>query len=77
MTFNLGILLLEWLHSVENVGIANITEQEKTIFNRIHGLLFEDGDEGDELPSVRLVTVNYRSDATHVWGSESNMERLT
>jgi hypothetical protein len=77
MTINLGIFLLEWLHSVENVGIANIPEEEKTIFDCIHRLLFEDGDEGDELPSVRLVTVNYRSDATHVWGSKSDMERLT
>jgi len=74
--FDIGIFLLEWLHSVEKVGIANIPEEEKTIFDCIHRLLFEDGDEGDELPSVRLVTVNYRSDATHVWGITESLVRI-
>lgn len=65
-----GLLLLEWLHGIEKAGLDSVSDEEKKIYRLIHDLLYEDAhDSPDELLTKRLIDVNYRCDALHIWGS--------
>ena len=74
---NLGLFLLQWLHSIEKKGTVSYPEEEKFV-TLLGDLLSETTLDGQgKLLSLRFAMVNFSYEATFIWGSKASVSEST